>query len=697
MLCEEKETGVTLYVYFKLFNSIKDQHEVELARLELENLIGPVESVHNFVDELMKEPLKSLMDSTQVTLRGDESDKVRFQDYLMHEIVYGKVQGFVIRKLKDTNILKLVRKLGYTREIYIIDERKSWKPFLKSVFSEASIGKNCNIFFSNGKVAIRAITNQYFLENCEYILKITPSLNRDRVIEFADRMFDNLMRFIYRIPASTKVRVGKRFLDYLADRDEPSLYLSHGLHPYKGKFHPKMTRALINIVCSSDEGKLMDNFAGSGTLMVEASLMGFDSFGIEINPMSVLMANAKCSLLRVETNALEKSVAKFLKTLDSELELMTLESDEQTSLEEMKYPPEQQALDEIQLVALHIYNDFEPDTVLKQILVARKIIEIDFSGEMQNILQLGLAITISDLKGKKKKEFHSRIKFIMEDIYRRNYLLDYLNNVLPLEIGTGSSQLGDTSDFGIVSEIQDLDGNVNSPPYSTALDYIKNDLNQLTLLGLIRTPEDLHQFEQNMGGNPRAKYDKSVMNEKIDQNPAGLPDYALGLIRLMNHFGRQDHAFRLYNFFTLLKNSLAEQFRVLKSGAKIATVIENNHFKLTDSVDIISDDTINIDHYSYAVSIHSVVNNLRSIDTTPITGNSLLEQYGSNKPIKVSVTDEANNTSRSGIFIEIENERIIQILGIDVGFEPCMIINRHLEKTLRGNIRYESIVVLKKP
>ncbi len=696
MLCEEKETGVTLYVYFKLFNSIKDQHEVELARLELENLVGPVEAVHSFVDELVKEPLKSLMDSTQITLRGDESDEVRFQDYLMHEIVYGKVQGFVIRKLEDTNVMQLVRKLGYTREIYIIDERKSWKPFLKSVFPEASIGKNCNAFFSNGKVAIRAITNQYFLENCEYILKITPTLGRDRVIEFADSMFDNLMRFIYRIPASAKVRVGKRFLDYLADRDEPSLYLSHGLHPYKGKFHPKMTRALINIVSSSDEGKLMDNFSGSGTLMVEASLMGFDSFGIEINPMSVLMANAKCALLRVDKDALEKSVSKFLKFLSSELELMKLESDEQATLEEMKYSPEQQVLDEIQLISTHIYDDFEPNNVLKQILVARKIIESNFSGEIRDILQLGLAITISNLKGKKKKEFHSRIKFIMEDIYRRSYLLDYLNSILPLKIGTGYSHLGNAGDFRDNSEIIDVDGNVNSPPYSTALDYIKNDINQLTLLGLIRTPEDLQQLEQNMGGNPRAKYEQSVMNEKIDQNPAGLPDYAIGLIRLMNHFDRQDHSFRLYNFFTLLKNSLAEQYRVLKSGAKITTVIGNNHFKLTDNVDVISDEIISTDQYSYTVSTHSVVNNLRIIDTTPITGNSLLEQYGPDKPIKVSVSNEGN-LSRSGLFIEIENARIIQLLGLHIGFEPYMIINRYLEKTLRGNIRYESIVVLKKP
>lgn len=686
-----------MYAYFKLFNSIKDEHEVQLARLEIENLAGPVEVVKNFVDELLSEPLRALVDSVQVTKRDDESDAVRFQDFLTHETAYGRTQGFVIRQFKAKNITNLVRRLGYTREIYVIDERKTWKPFLNSIFPEASIGNNCNVFLTNGTIALRVITNQYFLERCEYVLKITPTLPRDRVIGFADEMFDNLMRFVYRIPASAKARVGKRFLDYLADRDEPSLYLSHGLHPYKGKFHPKMTRALINIVCSADDGTLIDNFAGSGTLLVEASFMGFDSFGIEINPMSVLMTNAKCEVLRVEPEKLEKSVSKFLTLLESELELMHLQMNGQTTLEEMKYRVEQDTLEEIQSVASSVYNDFEPDGILGQILVARKIVEMEFSGEIQSILLLSLAMAISDMKGKKKKEFHNRLKFILEDMYRRSFLLSYLKTILPLKVGTGISLLGDATRLKQIRVIKELDGNVNSPPYSTALDYIRNDLEQLAILGLVRTAKDLGQLEQKMGGNPRVKYDTSVMLESIEKNPAMLPDYAIRLVRLMNHCGRQDHAFRLYNFFNLMKDSLAEQFRVLKPGTKIATVIGNNHFKLTDDTDVISNNNIVTETGTYAVSVQSVVNNLRAIDPTPVRGPALLEQYGPEKPIRVSPSADEGNASRDGVFIEIENERIIQLIGQQVGFKPFLIIKRYLEKSLRGNIRYESIVVLEKP
>jgi site-specific DNA-methyltransferase (cytosine-N4-specific) len=680
-----------------LFNSIKDEHEIQLARLELESQVGPIEVVRNFTDELMKKPLKSLLNLTQSNSRNDESDNVRFQDFLTHEVAYGKVQGFVSRGLKARNLERLVRRLGYTREIYVVSKRKSWKRFLKRIFPEGSLGKNCNAFSSDGTVAIRIITNQYFLENCEYVIKVTPSLERKQVKYFADRMFDNLMRFIYRIPASAKARVGKRFLDYLAERGEPSLYFSHGLHPYKGKFHPKMTRALINTVHPDESGTIMDNFAGSGTLLVETGLMGLDSYGIEINPMSVLMANAKCALMRVEPDSLDTSKSQFLTTLKSDLKIFHQQLKGQTTLESMSYPPDPQILDEVRDVDSSVYDDFAPNNVLEEIIIARLIIENEFEDDIKNLLMLGLAIAISDLKRKKKKEFLPRIEGILEDIFRRCLLLNYIKSIIPLETGDGICFLGDTANFTYISEIDNIDGNVNSPPYSTALDYIKNDINQLALLGLVRNSNELDSLEQNMGGNPRARYNSDEMNSKIVQNAAGFPDYAINLIRLMNHFGRQSHAFRLYNFFSLIKGSLSEQFRVLKPGSKIATVIGKNHFKLTDHIEVISSNTIEAGNETYEVSIHNVVNNLKSIDPTPIREKQIQSNYSAKRPIKISLANNNRNNSKSGIYIEIENERVLIQLGEAVGFKPYMVINRYLEKTLRGNIRYESIVILEKP
>jgi len=687
--------GVDVQIYFKLFNSIKDQHEVELARLEIESLVGPVEIVRNFADEIVVQPFATFINTTQVNTTGNEADRVRFQDYLMHELPYGEVQGFVCKELRDTDIGKLVRRLGYTREIYVVIKRGDWKEVVKDLFPEGVAGKNYNAFCVDGTTVVRAITHQYFLEKSEYVTKVTPSLEREKLDFFIERLFDNLMCHVYRIPASSKARVGKRFLDYLAEREEPSLYLAHGLHPYKGKFHPKMTRALVNLVYPKDKGTIMDNFAGSGTLLVEASMMGLDSYGTEINPMSVLMTNAKCALLRVEPHELDKAIQRFLRVLTDEIVLVRQKEANQTTLDSPLHGLDSKAIDDIRAVAPDIYEAFQRNGSLDEIVIARTIAQQEFEGDVRNLLMLAIAIAISDIKGQKARTFSERIPEVLEDVYRRGYVFHRLKSILKIPVGYGVCFNADSTNLQSIPELRNIDANVNSPPYSTAIDYIRNDLEQLVLLGFVRTSEELARLEQKMGGNPRARYDTTEMREKIHRNAARLPPYAIRVIRLLEYHGRHNHAFRLYKFYAMLKRTLEEQRKILRRGALIATVIGNNHFKLTDNIESIGMHQASSESGGIPVTVHDVVNNLRSVDLMPIAGDQLLRQYGNSVPVRVSISVGSNNIGRNGIYVEVENERVTLLLGKMVGFKPEKIINRYLEKTLRGNIRYESIVIMR--
>src|SRR5881628_3606136 len=94
------------YWFFKLFNSIKEEHEVDFARLELVSLAGPVEPVRNFVDVLESSPLIHFC-----------SDPARIQDVLTYEPCYGRVQGFMAVRDKPLDLERLSRRLAYTREI----------------------------------------------------------------------------------------------------------------------------------------------------------------------------------------------------------------------------------------------------------------------------------------------------------------------------------------------------------------------------------------------------------------------------------------------------------------------------------------------------------------------------------------------------------------------------------------------------
>ena len=69
-------------------------------------------------------------------------------------------------------------------------------------------------------------------------------------------------------------------------------YLTHNYYRYYGKFPSKLAAILVQRF--GRPGQLVfDNYAGSGTTMVEAKLAGLDSIGIDINPGGVLAGNVK--------------------------------------------------------------------------------------------------------------------------------------------------------------------------------------------------------------------------------------------------------------------------------------------------------------------------------------------------------------------------------------------------------------------
>ena len=149
------------YWYFKLFNNIKSEHEAtEFAKLELEGLFGKVKPIHNFFDKLKEEPLSVFGGS-----------KIRIQDYITHELPYGKIQGYFGTSQNLFPLKKLVKRLAYTREIYLIGTKEDI-PLIRNIFPNQAQGKIYHFFEKENLVCFRFITYQYFLEKSEYISKL---------------------------------------------------------------------------------------------------------------------------------------------------------------------------------------------------------------------------------------------------------------------------------------------------------------------------------------------------------------------------------------------------------------------------------------------------------------------------------------------------------------------------------------------
>jgi len=77
-------------------------------------------------------------------------------------------------------------------------------------------------------------------------------------------------------------------------RDADTQYLTHGVHPYPARMIPQIASSLIKMYLSrNNNAVIVDTFCGSGTVNVEASLLGFKSIGIDLNPFAVLLSKVK--------------------------------------------------------------------------------------------------------------------------------------------------------------------------------------------------------------------------------------------------------------------------------------------------------------------------------------------------------------------------------------------------------------------
>lgn len=74
-----------------------------------------------------------------------------------------------------------------------------------------------------------------------------------------------------------------------------SNYGAHGWHRYVGRFPAHVVRALLNHFGAHERSVVCDPFVGSGTTAVECRLLGIPFVGIEICPLSAMMARTKAA------------------------------------------------------------------------------------------------------------------------------------------------------------------------------------------------------------------------------------------------------------------------------------------------------------------------------------------------------------------------------------------------------------------
>ena len=73
--------------------------------------------------------------------------------------------------------------------------------------------------------------------------------------------------------------------------------LTHGIHKFPAKFFPELPRWIIKRYSRAGD-LILDPFMGSGTTNLEASILGRNSVGIDVDPLARFLAAVKTTITR---------------------------------------------------------------------------------------------------------------------------------------------------------------------------------------------------------------------------------------------------------------------------------------------------------------------------------------------------------------------------------------------------------------
>lgn len=267
-------------------------------------------------------------------------------------------------------------------------------------------------------------------------------------------------------------------------------YATHGLFPYRGKFHPQMIKALINIMGLKIGDIILDPMMGSGTVPIEASLMGIHSIGADASPFCRFMTQVKYRALTIPQKPLDSA----LNNAEDLYKLFSIGAGSSVSGCKTRHSSWK----------TEFFRVNESIDAFKSDMVCRfsDLIGSEDS-DVLNFLLLAYLDSAGYLERSKRKPPIEQFKAILE---RYVFVIKKIQHVLKgfeSLLAEADIRQGDARSLEIADGY--VDGILFSPPYSFAIDYLANDSFHLKVMG-----ENIEQLKENMvglrGKNLKEKY-----------------------------------------------------------------------------------------------------------------------------------------------------------------------------------------------
>lgn len=372
-------------------------------------------------------------------------------------------------------------------------------------------------------------------------------------------------------------------------RKDPK-YVTHGIHPYKGKFYPQLAKGLINQLGVPHGATILDPFCGSGTTLLEGYLNGYRSHGCDLHPLAAHIAQAKTAVLDVEPDVLTEAVSNLLGAIERAPATFP------ASLNQFTSESHEEVLRWFATPVAHKLN-----WLLTQIRASS-------DGALRTFLEVVLSSIIRDVSQQEPSDLRIR--------YRKEPLDDA--DVLGLfqeQLGTqfariekfwkvrghapnpfyrASAVAGDNRLAATYDRLGLGDGTVDlvltSPPYAMALPYIDTDrLSLLTLFGL--NSSERRPLEHNLIGSRELNASTRSGLEDEFTNGEVLPAEAMTFVRKLHRrletaqdagFRKQNMPALVYRFLRDMDAVIQQMHRLMKPGAEAMVVIGDSRMSIDD-------------------------------------------------------------------------------------------------------------------
>jgi len=373
-------------------------------------------------------------------------------------------------------------------------------------------------------------------------------------------------------------------------RKDPK-YVTHGLHPYKGKFYPQLAKTLLNLSEVEEGAILLDPFCGSGTTLLEGYLNGFSAFGCDMHPLAAKIARAKTEILDADPDVVTAVISSVQDAVLSAPRILPLEFSEFG----------EECRDELER--------WFPAPVIKKLNWLLSVIRRNSAGPARDFLEIVLSSIIREVSQQEPSDLRIRYR---KELIKDAPVFESFSQQLAIQFsriekfwrvrGRAPSRFfrahvveGDNGEIatfdrmGLSAESVDLV--LTSPPYATALPYIDTDrLSLLTIFGL--TSSQRRPIEEDLTGSREIS---PVRRRQIEETPLSKADLPERCSKFLSKMQARlaadiDAGFRKKNMPALITRYLVDMAAVFtnlhavcKPGANAMVVIGDNRTELGGS------------------------------------------------------------------------------------------------------------------